>query len=57
MKKINYIQDSKKFWESHRKSREAVDKELASRSFSEKLVIMDKMNANHEAMRNAREIT
>jgi len=56
MRKINYIQDSKKFWQSRKKSRDAVDKDLASRSFPEKLVIMGKMNANHEAMRNMKRV-
>ena len=57
MKKINYTQDSKKFWQSRKKSRDAVDKDLASRSFTEKLVIASKMHAHHAAMRNAKKIT
>lgn len=56
MRKVHYVKDTKKFWETRKKSREAVDKALESRSFTEKLVIMDKMNANHKAMRNAKKI-
>lgn len=56
MRKINYVKDSKAFWETRKKSRDAVDKALASRSFTEKLVIADKMHAHHAAMRNAKKI-
>ncbi len=57
MKKINYIQDTKKFWQAHKESREAVDKDIASRSPEEQHIIKAKMRANHEAMRNARRIS
>jgi hypothetical protein len=56
MKKINYIQDTKKFWQAHKKSRDAVDKDIASRSPKEQRVVRDKMRANHAAMRNAKKI-
>ncbi len=56
MKNIHYIQDTKKFWQTRKESRDAVDKALASRSFTEKLVIADKMHAHHKAMRNAKKI-
>ncbi len=57
MKKINYIKDTKKFWQARKKSRDAVDKDLANRSFTEKLAITSKMHANHAAMRNAKQLT
>ncbi len=57
MKKINYVQDSKKFWVSRKESRENVDRELENRSLSERLVIRGKMNANHTAVRNTKRVT
>ena len=56
MRKINYVQDSIAFWETRKKSRNAVDEKLSRLSFTEKLVIVDKMHANHTAMRNAKKI-
>ena len=57
MRKTNYVKNSKAFWESRKKSREVVDNELSRLSFTEKLVIADKMRANHEAMRDAKKVT
>ena len=54
MAKSNYVKNSKAFWKTRKKSRDAVDKALAGRTFTEKLVITDKMHANHEAMRKAK---
>ena len=51
------MQDSIAFWETRKKSRNAVDEKLSRLSFTEKLVIVDKMHANHTAMRNAKKIT
>ena len=56
MKKINYIQDTKKFWQAHKESRDAIDKDFASRPSTEQLVIKAKMRAHHAAMRNAKKI-
>jgi len=56
MKKIHYIQDTKKFWQAHKESRDAVDKDFASRPLKEQLVIRAKMRACHKAMRNAKKI-
>ena len=56
MKKINYIKDTKKFWKAHKESRDAVDKDIASRSPAKQRVIRTKMRANHMAMRNAKKI-
>lgn len=57
MRKINYAKDSKAFWEIRKKSRNAVDRNLSGLSFTEKLVIADKMRAHHEALRKAKKIT
>ena len=55
--KINYVKDTKKFWQSRKVSRDAVDKDLASRSASEQRLIRKKMHTHHAAMRNAEKIT
>ncbi|MFC1912881.1 hypothetical protein ACFLX7_01625 [Chloroflexota bacterium] len=57
MTKINYIQGAKRFWQSRKKSRTAVDKGLASRPPAEQIAIKAKMLANHKAMRDAKKIT
>lgn len=57
MRKINYIKDTKKFWKAHKASRDAIDRDFARRSPTEQHVIMDKMHANHTAMRNATRVT
>jgi len=57
MKKINYIQDTKKFWQAHKESRGAIDRDIANRPLEEQRVIKAKMRANHKAMRTARKIS
>ena len=47
-------EERKEFWQVRKESREAVDKALASRSFADKLKIMEKMKANHDAMRGVK---
>ena len=44
------------FWRRHKESRDAVDKDFASRPLAEQRVIRAKMRACHEAMRNAKKI-
>ncbi len=56
MRKINYIQDTEKFWQAHKKSRDAIDKDFESRSVKEQRVIRTKMRACHKAMRNAKKV-
>ena len=56
MKKIHYVKDTKKFWQAHKESRDAIDRDIASRPITEQRVIMAKMRANHEAMRNAKKV-
>jgi hypothetical protein len=56
MKKINYIQDTKRFWQAHKESREAIDKDFESRPLAEQRVIRATMRANHAAMRNAKKV-
>lgn len=56
MRKINYIQDTKKFWQAHKESRDAIDKDIASRPPAEQRVIRAKMYANHTAMRSAKKV-
>ena len=56
MKNIHYIKDTNKFWQAHKESREAIDKDFASRPLAEQRVIKATMRANHTAMRNAKKI-
>lgn len=56
MQKINYIQDTKRFWRAHKESRGAIDKDIANRPPAEQRVIRAKMRANHTAMRNAKKV-
>ena len=56
MRNIHYIQDTKKFWQAHKESRDAIDKDFASRSPKEQRAIRAKMHECHEAMRNAKKI-
>ena len=53
---IKYMtsEESDKFWQARKESRDAVDKALASRSPEDKLKITQKMRANHDAMRRAK---
>ena len=51
---IKYMTELDKFWQIRKKSRDAVDKALASRSPEDKLKITEKMRANHDAMRRAK---
>jgi hypothetical protein len=51
---INYIKDTSEFWKARLKSREALGKYFASLPFSKKIDIIEKMRANHDAMRNAK---
>jgi hypothetical protein len=50
------VQDTKRFWQKHEKARHNLDKKLASLPFSEKLVIMQRMEANHKTMQNAKPV-
>ena len=57
MRKINYIKDTKKFWQAHKESRNAIDVDITNRPPAEQRTIMAKMRANHMAMRNAKKMT
>ncbi len=55
MGKVNYLKDSEKFWDTHRKAREARNKKLAGLPFSEKISITEKLQMDYEVLRNAKE--
>jgi hypothetical protein len=57
MKKVHYIQDTKKFWQAHKESRDSVLKDIANRSKEDQRLIRTKMQANHTAVRNSRKVT
>lgn len=57
MQRAHYVKDTKRFWQERRRARGKLDRKLASLPYSEKLVIMRKMQANHTAIKNAKHIT
>jgi len=50
-----YLKDSKKFWETHKKARQAKDKKLARLPFSEKAAMGEKIQADYEVLQNAKD--
>ncbi len=57
MTKVNCARDLRKFWQERDKAREKLDKKLANLPYSQKLVILGKMQANRIAMQNAEQVT
>ncbi len=57
MKKVNYVKDTKAFWQERKRARQNLDKKLSSLPFSEKLVITEKMRENHGALHRAKQLT
>ena len=55
MDNIYYPKDSKKFWETHKKARQIRDKKLAKLPFSEKTAIAERIQADYEVLRNAKD--
>ncbi len=54
MENTYYLKDSKKFWETREKAREARDKRLAELPFSIKVTITEKLQTDSEVLRNAK---
>ncbi len=54
MDNVYYLKDSKKFWGTREKAREAKDKRLARLPFSEKVAMTEKIQADYELLRNAK---
>ena len=50
-----YLKDSKKFWENYDKAREERDKKIARLPFSEKAAMAEKIQADYEVLRNAKD--
>ena len=50
-----YLKDSKKFWETHKKARQVKDKKIARLPFSEKAAMAEKIQADYEVLRNAKD--
>ena len=50
-----YPKDSKKFWETHKKARQVKDKKIARLPFSEKAAMAEKIQADYEVLRNAKD--
>ena len=55
MDNMYYPKDSKKFWETHKKARQIRDKKLAKLPFSEKTAIAERIQADYEVLRNAKD--
>ena len=55
MNNMYYPKDSKKFWETRRKARQIRDKRLAKLPFSEKTAITERVQADYEVLRNAKD--
>ena len=56
-KKIHYIENPEAFWRGRAKARQKLREYMANLPFSKKIEIIEKMRANHIAMRNAKKIT
>ena len=55
MSEINYLKNSKKFWENHRQSKENRNKIMKNLSFSEKADITEMLQTDYELLQDARE--
>ncbi len=55
MSEVNYPKDSEKFWETHRKAKEARNRKLASLSFSEKADMVERLQMDYEILQEAKE--
>ena len=56
MKKMNYLKDTKSFWEARRKAREELDKKRANAPISEKVAIVQKLNEDRQLLKKARSV-
>ncbi len=52
-----YLKDSKRFWETRKKAREAKDKRLTRLPVSEKAAIAERIQADYELLQNAKDET
>ena len=57
MKTINYVGNTKKFWESRKKSRDSLDGDFAHRPEGQQRTIMAKMRTHHATMREAKKVS
>ena len=55
MSEVNYLKNSEKFWETHKKAREARNRKLASLSFSEKADITERLQMDYEILQDSKE--
>ncbi len=55
---IKYMTEGERveFWKRHNESRRKIDEDFAKLPFAEKLRIKEKMDAAHDAMRNAKRL-
>jgi len=50
-----YLKDSKKFWDTRKKARHSKDKKLISLPFTEKAAMSERIQADYELLRNAKD--
>lgn len=54
MKNINYMKDTKKFWQERRKARQALDVKRAGVSYSEKVAISERLRSDAVFLKSGR---
>ena len=54
MKNVDYIKDTKKFWQERRKARQELDVKRAGVSFSEKVAISERLRADAVFLKSGR---
>ena len=57
MTKVNYLKDTKRFWQTHEKARRNLDAKRASVSYSEKLTIASKLRSDARFLKSGRIIS
>ncbi len=57
-KSVHFLdtKESEEFWKRHAESRRKINEEWAKLPFEEKIKLREKMRANHEAMRKAKNL-
>jgi len=57
MTKVNYMKDTKGFWQTREKARKNLDAKRASASYSEKIIIADKLHSDARLLKSGRIIS
>ena len=57
MTKVNYLKDTKRFWQTREKARKNLDTKRTSASYSEKVTIADKLRSDARFLKSGRIIS